>query len=119
MKAAHARLGGGAGEQVLVEPRAAERRREDRIKAQYRARLQFADGADNEVELADISMHGCCIRSDADGLRIGRFVSIGIDEEPKLQAVIRWVRDGLAGMEFVRPIPPERDEWHDLMDMPF
>ena len=81
--------------------------------------LQCVPGETATVELADVSMHGCCVRTETPDLRIGRFVSIGIDSNPMLQAVIRWVRDGAAGMEFVRPIPPERSEWHDLIEMPF
>jgi len=118
MKASHARLASAPDEKTM-ETVIPERRREGRTKARYRAVLQFSDGAGGDVELADISMHGCSVRSETEDLRIGRFVSIGIDAEPMLQAVIRWVRDGTAGMEFLRPIPPERDEWHELMDMPF
>jgi hypothetical protein len=117
MRTAYARLA-SAPDDEKPTPVIPERRREARVKARYRATLQFSDGTSDGVHLADISMHGCCIRSDSEGLRIGRFVSIGIDEEPMLQAVIRWVRDGAAGMEFLRPIPPERSEWHELIDMP-
>ncbi|MCX7864651.1 MAG: PilZ domain-containing protein [Novosphingobium sp.] len=96
-----------------------ERRRELRVPTRSRAVLMLSPDETIEVELADISMHGCCIKASAAGLRIGRFISIGIDGNPMLQAVIRWVRDGAAGMEFVRPIPSERIEWHALIETPF
>jgi hypothetical protein len=118
MKAAHVRLAPAPDEDTLVDTMA-ERRREPRVAAHYQATLQFTQDDSADVQLADISMHGCCVKTEADGLRVGRFVSIGIDDEPMLQAVIRWVRAGSAGMEFLRPIPSERYEWHDLIDMPF
>jgi len=96
-----------------------ERRREGRTRASNQAILRFAEGTSEEVALADISQHGCSIQSEIEGLRIGRFVSIGIGQEPVLPAVIRWVRNGAAGMEFLRPIPAERREWHELIEMPF
>lgn len=118
MKASYARLATEPDEETTPEA-ISDRRRETRVSASYQAILQFSEGVSDEVQLADISTHGCCVRSDAEGLRIGRFVAIGIEQEPMLQAVIRWVRDGAAGMEFLRPIPPEQREWHELMDMPF
>ena len=118
MKAVHARLAPAQDKNTVVEV-IPERRREARVPARYQARLQFSSDDCAEVQLADISMHGCCVRGEATGLRIGRFVSVGIDEEPMLPAVIRWVRDNAAGMEFLRPIPPERHEWHELIEMPF
>ena len=30
-----------------------------------------------------------------------------------------YATDGAAGMEFLRAIPPQCTEWHDLMDAPF
>jgi len=118
MKVAHARLA-RATDEVTVAEVFTDRRRESRVPARFSAVLRFSDGASSEVELADVSTHGCCVRSEDAGLRIGRFVSVGLDEESMLQAVVRWVRDGAAGMEFLRPIPPERCEWYDLMDAPF
>lgn len=91
-----------------------------------------------KVELADVSTHGCCIRAPgnddhADWLRQGAFVSIRLKdgaspeedgappetakpEAARLEAVVRWVRGHTAGMEFLRPVPPERLDWRELMD---
>ena len=96
-----------------------ERRREERIQARFQAIVQFPGGSSREMQLADISTHGCRVDGEVEGFRVGRFISVGIDETSMLQAVVRWVRNDAAGMEFLRPIPPERTEWHDLMDMPF
>lgn len=118
MKAAHARLASATDEDARARA-TPERRREPRVTAQHEAIVQFSDGKIADVQLTDVSMHGCCVKSEAEDLRIGRFVSIGIEDEPMLQAIIRWMRGGSAGMEFLHPIPYERTEWHDLMEMPF
>jgi hypothetical protein len=118
MKAAYGRIAGAPEEETSAEI-VPDRRRELRVPAGYQAILEFSEGDSNKVSLADISTHGCCVRSEAEGMRIGRFVSIGIDDGQMLQAVVRWVRDGAAGMEFLRPIPPERSEWHELIEMSF
>lgn len=96
-----------------------ERRQSIRLPAWGTARLQSSHGEETEAMLADVSTHGCCVKSEVAWLRTGTFVTIGIAEEPPLAAIVRWVRDGSAGMEFLRPIPPERSEWHTLLDSPF
>lgn len=96
---------------------AEDRRRETRHPAWASAHIANSAGQSQGVALADVSEHGCAIKGDAGWLRTGGFVSIRIGEQPSLQGIIRWIRDGAAGMEFLRPIPPERIEWHDLMDV--
>jgi hypothetical protein len=106
--------------------RSEERRRERRHATRYAARLETARGGVMEVELADVSPHGCCIGAPdhdarADWLRQGAFVSLRLGdsacpETAKLEAVVRWVRGHSAGMEFLRPVPPERLDWRELMD---
>ena len=99
---------------------APERRREPRYTATgHDAIIRSSKGNTESAQPADLSLHGCSVRSSADWLRNGSFVTIGLDDESMLQAIVRWVRDGSAGMEFLRPIPPERVEWHSLLDSPF
>ena len=94
-----------------------DRRREPRYPARFRATLETAAGERGTAILVDVSTHGCSVESDAEWLRPGRFMSIALGKQPPLETVVRWVRDGAAGMEFLRPIPAERAEWHELMDM--
>jgi hypothetical protein len=98
---------------------AANRRREPRFSTWFDAHLENARGDAAKVLLAEVSLHGCRIQADQTWIRVGGFVSIRIDEGTRLQAIVRWVRDGAAGMEFLRPIPHDCSEWHDLMDAPF
>ncbi|MCB2079285.1 MAG: PilZ domain-containing protein [Novosphingobium sp.] len=96
-----------------------DRRREARHTARGFVRVESVRGDKADATLADVSTHGCAIKVEAEWLRIGGFVSIGLEDQPLLQAIVRWVRDGNAGMEFLRPVPPDRVEWHELMDASF
>lgn len=96
-----------------------DRRRELRVPTRYSARLQSSRGEIEPAMVADVSLHGCCLNTSAQWLKSGSFVAIGLGEDsPTLAAIVRWVREGSAGMEFLRPIPSDRSEWHDLIDMP-
>jgi len=97
----------------------ADRRREPRFAARIDARMKSSRGDVVDIHLAEVSLHGCRVVSAEPWLKNGMFVEIGLGDEPMLEAIIRWVRDGSVGMEFLWPIPPERREWHDLADMPF
>ena len=97
----------------------ANRRREPRFSTWFDAHIENSHGKRAKVLLAEVSLHGCRISSSEPWLRVGGFVSISIENSAKLQAIVRWVRDGAAGMEFLRAIPPECAAWNDLMDAPF
>ena len=98
---------------------ASERRREPRHPVRAKGYVQSSRGDRAEACVVDVSSHGCAIQVEAAWLRPGSFVAVRIGEHPPLRAIIRWVRGGGAGMEFLGPIPPDRSEWHDLMDDPF
>lgn len=102
-----------------IDAPAVERRREHRHNAATGATLQFASGSRIAVELADVSLHGCCVRGGEGRLQQGRILSVGLGDHPMLDGIVRWVRQDTAGMEFLRPIPVERFEWHELMETGF
>lgn len=93
-----------------------DRRRERRHTTHFKAVLETSQGRRHPVLLADVSHHGCCVQTDADGLRQGAFVSIGLCDDSMLPAIVRWVRGPAAGMEFLRTVPPGQTAWRDLMD---
>ena len=59
----------------------------------------------------NISPFGCNLRSDAEWLKLGRFITLRLSVERSIQAIVRWVRDGSAGVEFLRPIDLAEAEW--------
>lgn len=99
----------------VQERQSENRRRTSRLAARAVAQLNSMDGEHVRVAIGDLSAHGCSVRCLSDWLRAGRFVSVGIEDQPPLPALIRWVRDDIAGLEFLRPIPADRSEWHSLI----
>lgn len=96
-----------------------KRRKVARQPVWAQATLSTSDGESCEVSLTDISTHGLRVSGVEAWPRTGQFVGVSIEGEPPLQAIVRWVRDGEAGMEFLRPIPSDRTEWHALIEAPF
>ena len=54
--------------------------------------------------LTDPSQHGCNLGSADWPFRIGQFVSLMTSETNKVDGIVRWVRGGQVGIEFVRPL---------------
>lgn len=94
-----------------------DRRREPRFAAGLEGTLFLSDASTTTVRIAEISLHGCRVSGDHSDLRAGMFVSIALGDETPLEAIVRWVRESDAGMEFLWPISPDRREWHDLVDL--
>ena len=70
-------------------------------------------GEQASVPLRNISPFGCNIVLDADWLRTGRFVSLRLSAHRSIQAIVRWARNGSAGLEFLRPIEMDEADWLD------
>ena len=80
-------------------------RRSERHQAWSEVVIQSLQGGRARARLNDVSPHGCNVICDADWLRAGGFVAITINPERSIQAIVRWIRDGSCGVEFLRPIP--------------
>ena len=66
--------------------------------------VQTARGEQDVAQLRDVSEYGCNIACEANWLRSGSFITLRIGHDHTIQAIIRWVRDGTAGIEFLRAI---------------
>lgn len=74
--------------------------------------LSNTRGQRSRVRLRDVSVFGCSLASAADWLRMGMFVSLRVDADWTIPAVVRWSRAGICGVEFLRPISDA--EMHDI-----
>ncbi len=92
------------------------RRRTTRTLVQIEAAVASAHGHTAQMGIGDISAHGCSLNSEADWLRTGKFLAITLEGGSTLEGVVRWVRQGKAGVEFLRPVPSACGEWRDLID---
>lgn len=79
-------------------------RRVVREQARAAASLRTHGGEETATALTDVSTHGCCIRVEERTLRLGQFVALSLTDAGTVQAIVRWVRGGQAGLEFLRPV---------------
>lgn len=91
-------------ERLAAEPRPLTRRAE-RHAARADIMVQSNHGDSTAARLNDISSYGCNVLTEAEWMRCGMFVSIALTAERSVQAIVRWVRGGSCGVEFLRPIP--------------
>ena len=88
-----------------------------RLVAQRRGHLNSAEGESALVAIGDVSPHGCSVQCASGRLRFGQFVSLSLEEGAALQAVVRWVREDHAGLEFLHAVPADYRDWRALMDL--
>ena len=67
------------------------------------------------MTVGDISLHGCSLGGDTSMLRLGMILSVRLDAETPVQVITRWVRDGVAGAEFFRPLSSSQAGWLQLL----
>jgi hypothetical protein len=85
--------------------RTLEKRKVDRKTASGSIAVESSTGLTAEAVFRDISAHGCNIRADAEWLKTGKFVTLQLGKSRQIPAIVRWARDSVAGLEFLRPIP--------------
>ncbi len=97
-----------------------ERRRQQRIRVEFRVTLSFASGKiSGEGKLLNVSQGGCAIESNQ-SLKAGDYVSLRIhppDQGPPIaveSAAVRWVRGRDFGVEFVKIRPGELERLTQL-----
>lgn len=94
--------------------------RPDRRKASRRAvsaRVQVSNvaGSGSILTVEDLSSYGCSIKGDTSWLRLGMILSIRLEDDLPVQAVTRWVRSNVAGVEFFRPLNSAQQCWRALL----
>jgi hypothetical protein len=82
----------------LERPAEADRRRERRPIA-IRGHLMRAGGHRYAVELMDLNCGGCGIRIPIE-LEPGESVKLSVIEREPIPAIVRWYRNGKAGLDF-------------------
>ncbi|MGH6787849.1 MAG: PilZ domain-containing protein [Novosphingobium sp.] len=80
-----------------------DRRRIERHTARGEIGIASSSGERASAHVNDVSAYGCNLESGAAWLRSGRFITLHAGERA-IQAVVRWAREGTAGVEFLRPI---------------
>ena len=79
-------------------------RRTSRRIAGTIATVRTAGGERSRAKIRDVSVFGCSIVTEADWLRTGIFITLQLGPDWSIQAIVRWARDGVGGVEFLRAI---------------
>jgi len=96
-----------------------EHRQHPRFAVQFNSSFSSLNIVSGKGTLADLSIRGCRIISDAD-VKSGTTLRLRVEisrKQPPIeiaQAVARWCRDGSFGLEFVSLAP---DEWARLQQV--
>ncbi len=101
-------------ESVSSRPARPQTRRVSRMFARSRVSVRSSNGDRSKANIRDVSTFGCALECDAVWLRPGMFIGISLSSDWVIQAVVRWVRDGRAGTEFLRSI--SEAEVHEISD---
>jgi len=93
-----------------------ENRQHVRFPVRFRSSFRSANTVSGDGTVSDFSIKGCCISSRVEvkpGTVLQLWVETTSDESPVqvAHAVVRWVRAGSFGCEFMHLIP---DEWSRL-----
>lgn len=94
----------------LVQTHNMEKRRISRRISGRSVVVKSTNGERAKAVIRDVSVYGCSLVGDAPWMRIGSFVGIVLSAERSIQAIVRWSRGGVSGVEFLRPIPDAEAE---------
>jgi hypothetical protein len=79
-------------------------RRASRRISEAVATIRSSSGERCRARIRDVSVFGCSLVCEAPWLRNGMFLTVQFTSEWSIQAVVRWAREGMGGVEFLRPI---------------
>ena len=80
-------------------------RKATRRKVQAMVVVRSSQGERATARLRDFTIFGCNIVCEAAWLRVGGFISVRLNSELTVQAIVRWIRGTSSGIEFLRPLP--------------
>jgi len=82
-----------------AEPAQAQVERQERRPVRMHGHILLADGTTAEAVLIDLSYEGCSIETPAE-LSVEQPVTLSVLRRGAVEAVVRWVSDGKAGLYF-------------------
>jgi hypothetical protein len=84
--------------------------RSERRPVCLRGYVMFADGSTHEIYLLDLSYEGCGVESAAP-LAPGQALKLSVLNRGAIDAVVRWVQGGKAGLAFTPPESEAKKHW--------
>jgi PilZ domain len=98
----------------LASVQAMEKRRISRRISGRSVIVKSSHGERAKAVIRDVSVYGCSLVGDTPWIKVGSFVAVVLSAERSIQAIVRWTRTGVSGVEFLRPIPDAEAE--DIVD---
>ena len=75
-------------------------RRSERLRVTYFARCKTPAEAECDVVIVNVTPEGCCITLNGAVMSVNQHVLIRLETGEALNGMVRWVRDGQAGVLF-------------------
>ena len=94
-----------SGSSAFSDPTPVPADRSERRAVRMRGFCVLEDGATHEIFVLDLSYEGCGIETPVP-LEPGQAIKLSVLRRGAIDAVVRWYRDGKAGLAFV-PVEPE------------
>ncbi len=92
-------------DELLVQNQGMEKRRVSRRISGRTVIVKSSHGERAKAVIRDVSVYGCSLMGEVPWVRVGSFVAVVLSAERSIQAIVRWSRGGVSGVEFLRPIP--------------
>lgn len=89
-----------------AEPYGHQPRQDVRLAAHGSVTITSWSDEPIQCRLSNITLHGCNLTPELGSFRIGQIIAIKLTEHVTAGGIVRWVRAGRAGIEFLRPISP-------------
>ena len=84
--------------------------RSERRLVSMRGYVILADASHHPVQILDLSYEGCGIETTAP-LEPAQQIKLSVLQRGAIDAVVRWSRDGKAGLAFTQPAAEARKHW--------
>ena len=84
--------------------------RSERRAVTMRGYVIIEDGTHHQIQLLDLSYEGCGVETDAP-LQPGQQLKLSVLQRGAVDAEVRWIRDGKAGLAFISPEAEARKFW--------
>jgi hypothetical protein len=75
-------------------------RQDNRYGVRFPALVHLPDGNEVTVQVANVSSHGCQLKS-GHHFKVGERIVVEIQKGERLNAEVRWWADGRAGVHFI------------------
>ena len=86
-------------------------RRSERLRVTFFARCKTPAEQQCDIVIVNVTPEGCCISLNGAHMSVDQHILIRLETGETLNGMVRWMRDGQAGVQFVEFIDRNRLEY--------